>query len=198
MAWAWPLARPYAEMKLVLRARVSAWRRHRAYPNLWPKGAVRGACGARRAEWLLSAMSPRARGILGRPRSTPWARSNPEGETIAPSASEPCRMAVTEYATTKEERRAGQNERTRRQGAMGRQGLHSWQRRSSSAHSEPPISPNFLSRFCSKSGELHMLEYETQTIPFGHHRPPMGTLGALGSLASARRTAAEDRYARGP
>ena len=82
------VARPYAEMKLVLRARVSAWRRHRATPTLWPKGVASDARGARRADCFLPAMSSRVTGLLrrlsgqprdpirlrtflGRPRMTP-------------------------------------------------------------------------------------------------------------------------------
>jgi hypothetical protein len=48
--WVQPLAGPYAGWKWALRARATAWRRHRANPGLSPKGVARGARGARGAE----------------------------------------------------------------------------------------------------------------------------------------------------
>jgi hypothetical protein len=65
------VARPYAVKNLVLRARVSAWRSHRANPNLWPNGIACDARGARRADCFLPAMSFRATDFVRRPKGRP-------------------------------------------------------------------------------------------------------------------------------
>jgi hypothetical protein len=51
-------------MNLVLRARESAWRSHRVYPNLWPDCIARDARAARRADCFLPSMSFRATALF--------------------------------------------------------------------------------------------------------------------------------------
>src|SRR5262249_50738208 len=53
-------------------------------------------------------------------------------------------------------------------------------------------------RVCSKRGELRIMEYETPTISDGHHRHPLGRVGARDPRAPARRPTPQDRSARGP
>ena len=74
----------------MLRARVSAWRRHRAYPNLSPNGVVRDARGARRAECFLPAMSTRARDPFGATlQLTPRQGQRPRRDLCFPRSLDP-------------------------------------------------------------------------------------------------------------
>src|SRR5579883_1526110 len=53
-------------------------------------------------------------------------------------------------------------------------------------------------RVCSKRGDPRIMEYETPTLPDGHHRYPMGRVGARAPGTPTRRPTPQDRPARGP